>query len=157
MRGPWSRPAAEKDINADGQVDQADHPQAQRHAAVHWLGNDHHGSVEPDAVAGDRVAGVAVDSGAVELALQVGQTLDGGVVDRGEQVVRLNAGALAGAAGQNLVGRQAAARRLAPPDAVIRLLEMALLLEVAHRQQHQAERNHGQQRRLQSVEETAFH
>ena len=53
--------------------------------------------------------------------------------------------------------RSRAARRLAPPDAVIRLLEMDLLLEVAHRQEHQAERNHGQQRRLQSVEETAFH
>ena len=76
----------------------------------------------------------------------------------GKQVMRLDSGALARTIGEHFVGMQARRRHAPrPPDAVVRLLELAFLPQVQHRQQHQSSRGHGQQRRLQTVEETCFH
>ena len=59
---------------------------------------------------------------------------------------------------QHSVGHQAfAIGRLAPPDAVVRLLRVALLEKVQHRQQHQPGRDQAQQRQLQAVEDTCLH
>ena len=41
MGGPRRRPAAEQDVNADGEIDQPDNPQALRKAAVERFGNHH--------------------------------------------------------------------------------------------------------------------
>jgi hypothetical protein len=80
------------------------------------------------------------------------------LLDAGKQIMRTNARALAGTGRQHLVCHQAAAvGRLAPPDAVVGLLGVALLPEVQSRQQHQTGRNHGQQRQLQTVNETSLH
>jgi hypothetical protein len=79
-------------------------------------------------------------------------------IDSGEQVSRADARALSGAVRQHLVGHQTAAiGGLAPPDAVVGLLRMALLNKIQHCQQHQTGRDHGQQCRLQAVEETRLH
>jgi hypothetical protein len=46
---------------------------------------------------------------------------------------------------------------LAPPDAIVGLLEPGLLAQVKNRKQHQASRGYGQHNRLQTVEEACFH
>jgi hypothetical protein len=66
--------------------------------------------------------------------------------------MNLDTGALARHIRKNFFSFESA-RDLAPPDAVIRLLEMALLLQIQDRQQEQADRGYGQQGRLQPVEE----
>ena len=106
-------------------------------------------------VAGGRVGfveqGVLLDAAALCRAFRQ-------LLDPGQQIVCLNARALTGAVGQHLVGHQPAAiGRLAPPDAVVRLLGVALLPVIHSRQQHQAGRNQGQQRQLQTVDETCLH
>ena len=40
MRGARGGPAPEQNVDADGKIDQADDPKAQRHAVVHRFGND---------------------------------------------------------------------------------------------------------------------
>jgi hypothetical protein len=42
--------------------------------------------------------------------------------------------------------------RLDPPHTIVRLLKLALLPEIQKGKQHQADRNQGQQRRLQPIE-----
>ncbi len=194
VSGARGCPAAEENVDADGQVDEADEAQPQRQAAVQRLGDDHR--LQGNAAAGDFVTGLAVNLGAIENALQVGYAHDGSVVGFGkqafglnvcarrrglrrrvysrehllrlrggilgqhpgpsQQVVRLNAGALAGTVGQHLLRFQPS-RNLAPPNPIVRLLELAFLAIVPPRQQHQAGRGHGQQRRLQTVEKAGFH
>ena len=68
-----ARPAAEENVDADGQVDEADDAQAHGQAAVQRLGNDLDRRVQRNAVAGDGVVDLAVGAGAVESALQVGE------------------------------------------------------------------------------------
>ena len=76
----------------------------------------------------------------------------------GQQIVHLDAGALSGTVWQHFVGDQsAAAGRLKPPDAVIGKLRVALLKKIHHRQHEETDRGHGQQRRLQAIEETSLH
>ena len=94
VSGARGRPAAEENVDADGQVDESDDAQPQSHAPVERLGNDHNGRVKRDAVAGDCVAGLAVNLSAVEDALEVSDPHDGGVADRGEQVFGLDLSAL---------------------------------------------------------------
>jgi hypothetical protein len=74
----------------------------------------------------------------------------------GQQVMLLNAGALAGAVGKHFDGFQAALH-LAPPDAVVGLLEMRSPGADSNRKQDEASRGYGQQSRLQAVEEARFH
>ncbi len=60
---------------------------------------------------------------------------DGPAIEMRGWACDADAGALPRAAGEHLVGHQPLPRRsLAPPHSVIRLLEMALLLEVPYRQ-----------------------
>ena len=124
MRGARRRPAPEQHVDADGQVDQPDETQGQLQAPVRRLGDHQDRRVQRNAVARDRVLGLAVDAGAVELPLQVGQMRNRSVVDRGEQIVRLEAGALAGAIPAGLFSASSPLRRrLAPPHPVIGLLK----------------------------------
>ena len=70
----------------------------------------------------------------------------------------LDAGAAPRTARKHLVGDQAAAiARLTPPDAIVGELSLVLLKEVHDRKRHQTGRGHGQQCRLQTVEETSLH
>ena len=134
VSGAGSAPAAEEDVKADDQVDEADDAQAQRQAAVQRLGDDFDRRIERNAVAGDGVEHLAVGAGAVECAFKVGEALNGSFVAggasgyAGKEVVGLNACDLPGQAGQDALGLKAAVC-LAPPDAVVGLLEVAFLLQ----------------------------
>jgi hypothetical protein len=70
--------------------------------------------------------------------------------------VRLNARALAGAIWQYLDRFQTACR-LAPPDAIVRLLKLTLLAHIKDRQHNQPDRGNGKQRQQQTIEEASFH
>ncbi len=98
----------------------------------------------------------AVGARAVEFALEIRDPGHGNFIDRREQVAFSYAGQLAGAVGDDPAGHQAAAC-LDPPHAIVGLLEPALLPEIQHGKEHQANRGQGQQCRLQSVEKARFH
>ena len=106
VRGAGSAPAAEEDVEADDQVDEADDAEAQSEAAVERLGDDLDRRVERDAVTGDGVVDLAVGAGAIERMLLIGEPLDGGFVaggatgDSGQKIVGLDAGDLAGQSGR---------------------------------------------------------
>ena len=160
--GARGRPAAEENIDADGQVDQADEAQSLLQAAVQRLGNHLDRRIQGNAVAGDDVVDLAVAAGAVECAFQIVGPRDrchgraGGIADSGQQVSRLDAGALAGHVRQNSFCFQPASG-LAPPHAVVRLLELALLQEIENSQNEQGCRGQGQQRSLRAIEKACLH
>ena len=162
VRGARGAPAPEEDVEADDEVNEADNAQAQRQAAVERLGDDLDRGIQGDAVAGDGIEDLAVGTGAVEGAVEVGEPLDGGFVargatgDSGEQVIGLNAGNLSGLPRQDAFGLQAAVR-LVPPDAVVRLLEVTFLLKIQDCQHEERGRGQGQQRCLHTVEKTCLH
>ena len=133
--GARSAPAPKENVEADDEIDEANDAQTPCQAAVQGLGNDFDGRIERDAVAGDVIENLAVGTGAVESAVEVGSTLNREFVtgsatgDSGEKVLGLNAGYLSGLPGQNALGFQATVG-LVPPDAVVRLLKMAFLLKI---------------------------
>ena len=162
MGGARSAPAAEEDVEADDEVDEADDAQAQGQAAVQGYGDDFDGRIERDAVAGDGVVDLAVGAGAVKGAFQVGEPRDRGSSHEAQSATPVSR-SLAwmpatwpGMSRQNALGLQAAVC-LTPPDAVVGLLEVALLLEIQDRQHEERGRGQGQQRRLHTVEETCLH
>jgi hypothetical protein len=61
---------------------------------------------------------------------------------RGQQIVLLNSGSLAGAIGEHLDGFQASLH-FAPPDPVVGLLELAILTQIQGRKHKQASRGYG--------------
>ena len=76
----------------------------------------------------------------------------------GEEVIYLDAFALSGTVWEHLFGDEAhASGGFAPPDAVVRLLELGLLAEIQDGKQDEACRGHGQHDRLQTVEEVGIH
>ena len=156
MRGAGRAPAAEENIEADDEIDQSDDAQAILQAVVRGHKNHLHRRVEGNAVAGDAVANLDVGAGSVERALQIGDRGDGYVIHRGQQVIDLNEGVLAGHAWQHTVGDQTPVR-LVPPHAVRGLLKFALLQKIEDSQHEQSRSRQGQQRSLHAIEEAFVH
>ncbi len=74
--GARGSPAAEENVEADDQVDEADEAQALVQAAVERLGNYFDRRIQGNAVAGDDVVDLAVGAGAVECAFEIGDPRD---------------------------------------------------------------------------------
>ena len=85
------------------------------------------------------------------LPLQIGHPHDGGFVHLRQQVVRLDAGAVAGHPRKNPL-RLKPARYFAPPDPIVGLLEVALLAKIQNRQHEKSGCGYSQQSRLYAVE-----
>ena len=160
--GALSTPAAEENIEADEQVDEADEAQALVQLPVQRLGNHLDRRVQGNAVAGDDVVDLAVGASAVECAFQIVDprncldVLGGAVTDPGQQVSYLDARALARHVGQNSLGFEAASS-LAPPYAVVGLLKLALLKKIENSQHEQTGCGQSQQRSLNAVEKASLH
>jgi hypothetical protein len=77
MRGPRRAPTAEKDVDADGKIDQADDSLRLGEAPVEGFGDDDDGRVKGNAVPGNGVDSFLVDLGAIEDVLQIGKMDDG--------------------------------------------------------------------------------
>ena len=83
VRGAQSAPAAEQDVEANEQIDQADDAQSLRQRAVERNRDQLDGRIERNAVACDCVINLSVDAGAVKDALQVRKLSDGNFVAGG--------------------------------------------------------------------------
>ena len=151
VKRAWSGPAAEENVNADREIDESDEAQAQVRAAIRWLGNDFDWCVQSHPISSNGVFSFDVGACAVEFVLKIRDPGHRNFINCREQVPFVNAGPLAGAVWDNLVSLQPAIG-FNPPDAVIGLHGIALLAEIQHGEQHQADRSQGQQRCLQPIE-----
>jgi hypothetical protein len=162
VRRAGGAPAAEKHVEADDEIDEADDAQAELETAIQRLGNDLDRRFEGNAIARDGVVDLAVRTGGVKCALQIGDHrngrngFSGGFADARQQVSHLDSGALPRLIGQNFFRVQAACS-LAPPHAIVGLRKLALLEEIQHRQHEQRGRGQGQQRSLHAVEKACLH
>ena len=104
MRSPGSGPAAEEDVDADGQIDDGDEAESERQAAVHGDRNDRYRRFEFDAAPSNAVKCPPIAAGFVELPLQIADMGDGVVVDFSKQVVGFQASQISRPAGKNSLG-----------------------------------------------------
>ena len=98
VSGARSRPAAKEHVDADGQIDEPNHALAQRQAPVHWLRDylDDYLSqpARRGAAASELVVDLEIVAGAVEGALEIGQSRDIGKFDLGGESKLLVGGVL---------------------------------------------------------------
>ena len=107
MRGTGSAPAAEKNVEADDQIDESDEAQAELETAVQRLGNNLDRRFQGNAVARDGVVDLPVRTRSIQRALQIGDHRNGrnafrrGSADASQQVSHLDSGTLPRLIGEN--------------------------------------------------------
>ena len=106
--GARSGPAAEKDVQSDGEIDETDEAQPLVPTAIGRFRNDNHWSIKRHPIPRDLVVRLGVDAAcAVDRTLQVSHSSDRDVIYSREQITVLNAREFAGTVGIYLDGLKA--------------------------------------------------